>query len=163
MPNQTSQLLQNRDSVATTLNNSNNGARGALQATYGHVPVTTGEVSTNILRLLEVPSNARLSQVRLYATALGGSTAGNIGFYRNVRDGAAIVGSGNQLGAAVSLVSAVNGAEQVGTLTPVLRAQPLWQALGFAADPRTTFDLAITLTANVGAAGSVGAEATYAQ
>jgi hypothetical protein len=163
MPNQTSQLLQNRDSVATTLNNSNNGSRGALQATYGHVSVTTGEVSTNILRLLEVPSNARLSQTRLYSTALGGTAAGNIGFYRNIRDGGAIVGSGNQLGSAVSLVSAVNGAEQVGTLTPVLRAQPLWQALGFAADPRTTFDLAITLTANVASAGSVGAEATYAQ
>ncbi len=163
MPNQTSQILVNRDSVNTTLNNANQGSRGTLNVTYGHVPVTTAEVSTNILRLVEVPSNARLFEVALYSTALGGSCAGNIGFYRNIREGGAIVGSGNTLGSAVSLVSPLNGARQSGTITPVLRSQPLWQILGFAADPRTTFDLAITLTANVATAGSVGTEVAYVQ
>lgn len=163
MPNQNSLIITNRDSNPVALTSANNGSMGNAFSTYGHVPVTTGEVSGNILRLLQLPSNARLNEVSLYSTALGGTCAGNIGFYRNTRDGGAIVGSGNQLGSAVSLVSAVNGAEQSGSITPITRAQPLWQVLGFAADPRTTFDLAITLTANVAAAGSVGIEVGYVQ
>lgn len=163
MPNQNSLLITNRDANPINLSNANNGAMGFNYTTYGHVPVTTAEVATNILRLVTIPSNARLTEVSLYSTALGGTCAGNIGFYRNTRDGGAIIGAGTQLGSAVSLVAAVNGAEQPGTITPITRAQPLWQVLGFAADPRTTFDLAITLTANVAAAGSVGIEAGYVQ
>lgn len=163
MPNQNSLIITNRDASSVALTNANNGAMGSNFSTYGHVPVTTGEIAGNILRLATIPSNARLTEVSLYSTALGGTCAGNIGFYRNTRDGGAIIAGGNTLGSAVSLVSAVNGAEQVGSITPVQRAQPLWQVLGFAADPRTTFDLAITLTVAVTTPGSVGIEAGYVQ
>ena len=165
MPNQTSQLLQNASARPNVLNSANAGAPGAVMNTYAAVAVTTSEVSTNVLRLVRVPSNARMTSVRASCTALGGTCAGDIGIYRTPDDGGAVVDA-DFFGSAVSFVSALNATEQLnesGVNTPVLQGQPLWQALGLSADPRGFFDVAITLTANVAAGGSIGLSAMYVQ
>lgn len=165
MPNQSSQLILNTNATPKVLNSANAGAAGAVLNTYAQVPVTTGEVSTNVLRVVRVPSNARAISVRASCTALGGTCAGDIGLYRIADEGGAVVDA-DFFGSAVSFVSALNAVEQLNESavnTPILQGQPLWQAAGLAADPRTFFDVAITLTANVGAAGNVGLSVSYVQ
>lgn len=165
MANLTSTLISNTNATPKVLNSANAGAAGATLSTYAAVAVTTSEVSTNVLRLVRVPSNARVTSVRASCTALGGTCAGDIGLYRTADDGGAVVDA-DFFGSAVSFVSAVNAAEQLnesGVNTPVLQGQPLWQAAGLAADPRGFFDIAITLTANVSTGGSIGIHASYVQ
>lgn len=165
MANLTSTLLSNASARPNVLNSANAGAPGAVMNTYAAVAVTTGEVATNVLRVVRVPTNARVTSVRASCTALGGTCAGDIGIYRTPDDGGAVVDA-DFFGSAVSFVTALTAAEQLnesGVNTPILQGQPLWQAAGLAADPRTFFDVAITLTANVASAGNVGLSVSYVQ
>jgi hypothetical protein len=165
MANLTSTLIANTNATPKVLNSANAGAAGAVLNTYAQVAVTTSEVSTNVLRIVRVPSNARAISVRASCTALGGSCAGDVGLYRNADDGGAVLDA-DFFGSAVSFVSALAAAEQLnesGVNTPILQGQPLWQALGLTSDPRTTFDVAVTLTANVASAGNLGLSVSYVQ
>jgi hypothetical protein len=165
MANLTSTLISNGSARPSVLNSANAGAPGAVQNTYAAVSVTTGEVSTNVLRIVRVPSNARAISVRASSTPLGGTCAGDIGLYRIAEEGGAVVDA-DFFGSAVSFVAANNATEQLAESavnTPILQGQPLWQAAGLAADPRTYFDVAVTLTANVSSAGSLGLSVSYVQ
>lgn len=165
MANLTSTLISNGTANPKVLNSANAGAPGAVLNTYAQVAVTTSEVSTNVLRIHRVPSNARVISVRASCTALGGTCAGDIGVYRIAEEGGAVVDA-DFFGSAVSFVSALNAVEQLnesGVNTPILQGQPLWQALGLSADPRTMFDVAVTLTANVSTSGNLGISTMYVQ
>lgn len=165
MANLTSTLISNTTATPKVLNSANAGAAGAVLNTYAQVAVTTSEVSTNVLRIVRVPSNARAISVRVSCTALGGTCAGDIGLYRTADDGGAVVDA-DFFGSAVSFVSAVNATEQLNESTvntPILQGQPLWQAAGLSADPRGFLDVAITLTANVSSGGNIGLSVSFVQ
>ena len=165
MANLTSTLISNIGAQPRVLNNANSGGIGEVQNTAAALAVTTSEVSTNVLRFVRVPSNARVVSVRAANTALGGTCAGDIGIYRTAEDGGAVVDA-DFFGSAVSFVSAAQPTEQMGESavnTPVLQCQPLWQALGLTADPRVMYDVAVTLTANVSSGGSVAISVSFVQ
>lgn len=165
MANLTSTLISNINAQPRVLNNANSGAAGEVQNTAAALSVTTSEVSTNVLRFVRVPSNARIISVRNSNTALGGTCAGDIGVYRTAEDGGAVVDA-DFFGSAVSFVSAGGPTEQLGESavnTPLLQAQPLWQALGLTADPRVMYDIAVTLTANVSTNGSLAISVMFVQ
>lgn len=163
MASRKSAQITNRDAVPAVLNNVNAGYGGELSSAYGRVAAVAADAISDVFRLVEVPTNCRVTSVRLYSAALGGTTAADIGVYRNTRDGGAVVDA-DLFGSAVSLVSAVNGTEvshESTVYTPALREQPLWQAAGLSSDPGGTFDIALTLTAAVTTGGNVGVHVDF--
>lgn len=159
MASRKSAQITNRDASPTVLNSPFTGVPARMQSAYARIgAVGTTDVLNDVYRMVEVPSNARIVSVRHFNAALGGSSAGDVGVYRNVRDGGAVVDA-DLFGSAVSFVSAVNGTEisfESTQYTIAEREQPLWQVLGFTSDPNTTFDIAITLTATVNTSGDIG-------
>ena len=133
---------------------------------YGYIATAADEASGSILRFARVPTNARVSSIKL-STGTNAATTGafDIGVYRTAEDGGAVVsptadgtGTGASridfFGDAINLDDAAhdNGANDVevafqdGAYTIALREKPLWEALGFDKDPHGEFDIALTLT-----------------
>lgn len=163
MANLTSTLISNGSASPRVLNSANAGAPGAVINTVAALDVTTSEDIGNILRIVQVPSNARITSVRAFGTALGGTCAGDIGLYRAAADGGAVVDA-DFFGSAVSFVAVSVGAEllnESAVNTPAKIGQPIWQAAGLSADPRTPLDVAITLTGDVASGGSVALSVSY--
>lgn len=158
MANLTSTLISNGVASPRVLNSPNKGAPGEVNNTYAAVSLTTSEDTGNVIRYVQVPSNARMTSLRLFSEALGGSTAGDIGLYRTAADGGAVVDA-DFFGSGVSLVSKVAGVEQlyesaVNDVADI--GKPLWEALGLTSDPGVIYDVAITLTADVTTPGATG-------
>lgn len=148
--------LTNRDGVPAILNNPAVN-RALLKNAKDYCAVGNGDSIASVYRCVSVPSHARVSAVRLSNDAIT-TCAGDIGVYRNTRDGAAAVSAGF-FGTAVSLATAGYNTDVTNESTSYTlqkQTQPIWQALGFAADPQTTFDICVTLTAAAASAGSLG-------
>lgn len=158
--------ITNREASPRTINNPGAGAAGILRRIRGHLASVTAALSvTSIIRLVEVPSNALVSSVRVSSDA---QTAGkfDIGVYRNNADGGAVVSQAfftTDLDCAAAVIDqeCVMKATSVNTIAK--RNQPLWQALGLTTDPKTTFDIAATVhtTAVTTGTGALAAEVDY--
>ena len=155
MPNRTStQITATRND--TTDNGNSEG--GMLRLRRGQIQTAAAETAGDIHRFLRVPSNAVIADV-LFTTPAATSGNANIGVYQPVENGGAAI-SASFFAAALSVGAALNRSTQVagagGAYTQGLRAQPLWQALGLAADPGREFDIALTVSTNyVGASTTV--------
>lgn len=159
MASRKSAQITNRDAVPVVLNNPNAGPVNRAFDSFARIgAVGTTDVSTDVYRMMEVPTNCRISSVRLWCAALGGSSAADVGVYRNVRDGGAVVDA-DFFASAQSLASALLNTEiatESTVYTIAKREQPLWQALGLTSDPGGTFDICLTLTATVNTSGDIG-------
>lgn len=163
MANLSSTLITNATASPSVSTSANAGAPGAVNSTYQSITVTTSEDTGNILRFVRVPSNARICSIILFSDALGGTCAGDIGVYRTSEDGGAVVDA-DHFASGVSMVSKVAGVEQIfesGVNTVADISKPLWDALGLTEDPQTTYDIAITLTADVATGGSIGLDVRF--
>jgi hypothetical protein len=158
-----SAAITNRDATPTVLTNSNT-ARGQLHTAAGLcTPSATASIAS-IFRHVEVPSNARVQAVLLTCGAVT-SAAGDIGVYRNTRDGGAVVDA-DFFASAQSLASILTNSDVTNESTvhtPAQQLQPLWQALGLTSDPNTTFDIATTLTAAATASADVVLKVQFAE
>ena len=158
MASRKSAQITNRDAIPSVLNTASNGPANRAFSAVGLVnAVLTTDVSGDIYRMMEVPTNCRVASVRLWCAALGGSAAADVGVYRNTRDGGAVVDA-DLFASAQTLVSAVNGTEishESTVYTLAKREQPLWQAAGLSADPGGTFDICCTLTQTIAASGAL--------
>jgi hypothetical protein len=155
--------IANTYAVPPVLNNSIID-RAQCRLNKDFVQVAFDDSIASILRILQVPSNARIDALRLSNSAVT-SAAGSVGVYRNTRDGGAVV-SVNYFATGASLAVAqtnIDITNQSGLNTIIKQVQPLWQALGLASDPNTTFDIAVTLTAAATVAGQVSLSATLAE
>lgn len=155
--------ITNRDATPPSLTNSRVQASD-ISESIGLVPVANGDSIASIFRMAEVPSNARVSDLHIKCGAIT-SAAADIGVYRNTRDGGAVVDA-DFFASAQSLASALavwtDVLQESGVNTLPFQQMPLWQALGFTADPNTTFDIAATLTAAATAAGDFVLRVRYA-
>lgn len=141
-----STAITNREATPQVPNSPGNGGAGILRAVVSLLDSMPASLSiTSIIRYVEVPSNARISKLRVISEA---QTAGmfDVGVYRNNRDGGAVVdvdlfASALDLGAAVDTDVADN--ESL-LLTAAKRVMPLWQAAGLSVDPGGTLDIALT-------------------
>lgn len=139
--------ITNREATPPVLNNPGLGAGAMEYCAYGYLASVTAALSiTSIIRLVEVPSNAIITDLRLSSAA---QTAGafDVGVYRNNDDGGAVVDQ-DFFATAVSCASAVVNTDVLNestTNTLAKQAQPIWQAAGMSADPRSTLDLALTV------------------
>ena len=167
-----STVITNRDASPPVINDGRL-SQSTMDTTVGSVAVGAADSATSYYPLVQVPSSAMVRAI--YATCVAGMTtlAGNIGVFKNSKDAAgatlavpANTGSGTLFASAQSFAAALNRSDvtnQSGTYTTVLREQPLWQAIGLAVDPNTTFDIGVVVsTANTGAAGRLGIEVQYA-
>ena len=155
--------ITNRDAVPSVLNNSIID-RAQVRLSKDRATLVSGDSIASVYRILSVQSNARVDALRLTSDAIT-TCAGDIGVYRNTRDGGAVV-SVAYFGSAVSLATAqtnVDVTNESTTNTIAKQVQPLWQALGFTTDPNTTFDICVTLTAAAGSGGDVALSATFGE
>jgi hypothetical protein len=159
-------IITNAD--AGTLNNAN-VFRGIVKEAAETLEVTSGDSIASVYRLNRVPSNARVSRVLLSCDAIT-TCAGDIGVYRTAADGGAVVdvdffASAQSLAAALANSDVTHEADAAdGGVGYGLADQTkmLWQALQFATDPRAEFDVAVTLTAAAGSAGTIGLKTQFA-
>lgn len=146
--------------------NNPNVQRGRLQEDIGMCAVTSGDSIGSTYRFARVRSNARVSQILGCTTAIT-TCAADVGLYRTAADGGAVVDA-DFFASAQSLATAgtfdvtheAGGTgSHFGDLTKA--EMPLWQALGLSADPNIEYDIAFTLTAAAGSAGTVVGQARY--
>lgn len=158
-----STIITNRDATPVVFANSVN-QKAQINGSYAYVTFASGDSANSIGRILSVPSNARVHSLHVVCGALGGSCAGDIGVYRNTKDGGAVVDA-DFFASAVSFVSALTHTDVInesGVNNVTKQSQPIWQALGLTEDPQSTFDICVTLTADTAANNSIGLALGYA-
>lgn len=163
-----STAISNRDAVPQVINDSRL-ERAVLKSAIGSVAVANGDSIGSYYTLATVPTSAMVRGLLLTCTAIT-SAAGNVGVFKTTANSngvttgvAANTGSNTFFGSASSLASALNRSDVTGagSYTTDKREQPLWQAIGLAADPGGFFDIGIVLTAAAAAAGRAGVEVQY--
>lgn len=154
-----SSVVTNRDAVPAVINSAQiDGARLRHKRGFGTTVTAAAEAGSTI-RHFSVRSNDIVVQLMMDNTALGGTTAANIGLYRSTIDGGAVVDA-DFFASAVSLVSAAVQTnvtrEAAGTPNAVnYMEKPIWEALGLTTDPQLDYDVVTTLSAAATAAGTV--------
>lgn len=130
----------------------------SAESTTDLAAVVLGDSIASVYRLVRVPSNARMAAVSLFTTAIT-TCAGDVGLYQTAANGGAVVDADFFI-AAQTLAAASSGISVIGgnVLAPANRGKRLWEALGLAADPIRDYDIAVTLTAAAGSAGTLGVE-----
>jgi len=161
--------ITNRDATPRVLNSATSLGDGVVRCVSGYIAsVTASLTTTSIIRLCEVPSNAKVLAVKLFSEAQAAG-AFDIGIYRNTVDGGANV-SKTLFGSAVSAASAVLGVDvtqEAGsgppTYTIAKMHQPLWQAAGASVNPHSTYDVAATVTTTdvTTGTGALGVQVWY--
>lgn len=155
-----STVISNRDAAPTVLTNPATSG-GRLEEAQGFVTTGAADSIGSVYTLLSLPSNARVSSLLLQCEALGAGCTANVGVYQNTANGGAAINatffaSALDVHAALSPTDIVN---QAGNNNLSLQEMPLWQALGLASDPGTSFDISVALAAATAAAGRIGLKA----
>jgi hypothetical protein len=158
--------ITNREATPPVLNNPGLGEAAVEKCVVGHLASVTAALSaTSVIRLVEVPSNAVVTQVMFQSAAQAGGTF-DIGVYRNNKDGGAVVDA-DFFATAVAVTSAVvltDVTNESTTYTIAKQSQALWQALGMTSDPKSTLDIALTVATDITTGtGAVGLKARYVQ
>lgn len=165
--------VTNRDATPPVINDGRT-QRGSRKTAIAFVTATNGDSANSVYSLVEVPSSARIVDIRLTNEALGAAATVNVGAFQNSVDtlasgatkpGGARVGANTSFfasGVAVT-AAAIDAAvlNQAGNNTLDVRMQPLWQALGFTADPMKTFDIGIQVNVAIAATGKIGLVVDY--
>jgi hypothetical protein len=116
-------------------------------------------------RMFRVPSNAVVTDLRIYSPDIGTTTISDIGLYRTAKDGGAVVDA-DFFASALSLKDgALNGTDvlhESAVFSIANSGKELWDALGLTSDPSVFYDVAFTLTADADATATVKLIGRYA-
>lgn len=162
-----STAITNSTATPKVLNNPGAGGQGITKQVYGYIASVTAALSaTSVIRLVQVPSTAVVNSVKITS---GAQAAGkfNIGVYKPDGGLIAFTSSDSFFTTDLDCASAVIDQECVMKATsgntPALRNQPLWQAVGMAADPGGLLDIAATVhtTDVTTGTGALAALVTY--
>lgn len=157
-----STLISNRAATPRVANEPYNDAR--IKTTgVGIVEVSTATDTADEIRFCRIRSNAVIKQVLLSCDAVAVGGAMDVGIYRTDDDGGAVVDADHFASAQVVTTALVdsNVAHESGVYGVEDKDKPLWEALGLAADPQIWYDVAGTVTTDMGGAGTVCLEVTY--
>lgn len=133
-----------------------------IREAVGTLEAVSGDSIASVYRLARVKSNARISRILLSCDAIT-TSAGDVGLYRTAADGGAVVDA-DFFASAQSLATAIANTDvthESGVFGIEDVEQPLYVALGLTADPCVYYDVAVTLTAAAGSAGTVSLKAQY--
>lgn len=142
-----SNTITNREATPRVFNSPQVGGPARLQEDGGYLDSVPAALSiTSVIRLCQVPSNARVSSV-LFAS--GAQTAGkfDLGLYQTNANGGAVVDA-DLFASAIDCASAVKQTEMIdesGEFTIAEMFKPLWQVLGLTSDPKRMYDVAATV------------------
>lgn len=137
-------------------------ARGSKKEAVGFVEAVSGDSIGSVYRLVRVKSSDRISRILLSCDAIT-TCAGDVGIYQTADNGGAVVDA-DFFASAQSLASALvnsdvtheaDAADAGAGFGLADVEKQLWQALGLTADPCRDYDVAVTLTAAAGSAGTV--------
>lgn len=161
LENLKSTQITNRDATPPVLNNPATEAAFLREKIATITPTDAASISSTY-RMVEVPSNARISELLFTAGAM---TAGafDIGVYKCVRDGGAVVDQ-DFFASAVNCSTAVAQTDvtnESGTNTLAKQAQQLWEAVGASEDPKSAYDIVLTATTAVTTGAAVALKAKY--
>lgn len=162
--------ITQRDATPRTLANAS-AAGALLREAVGTVEIANGDSIGSKYIMCQLPSNARVSAVRIKNDAISTTGAADFGIYRTTADGGAVVVAA-AFASAVSLTSANNVPLDVtheadptdGNTNDLGLAdveKPLWQVLGLTADPKVNYDVVATLTTAAGGAGTLSVAVQY--
>ena len=150
-----STLVTNADATPVVLNSPR------VDGAFEHVKVATAAITdTNSIgstyRMFRVPSNAVVTDLRIYSPDIGTTTVADIGLY--AADGGAVADA-DFFASALSLKDgALNGTDvlhESAVFSIANSGKELWDALGLTADPSVSYDVTLTLTAAADATGTV--------
>jgi hypothetical protein len=122
---------------------------GDMKEASSAATVSATQTSGDIIRLVRVPSNARISQVLLSTGDATTAGAIDIGVYQTA-DNAGTVVDADLFASALALTGGpFNNSDQTfesGEYTYAESAKPLWEVLGLSADSNRDYDIAATVT-----------------
>lgn len=162
MANVSTTLISNRTATPRVANDPWNNA--AVKSTgVGLLEVSTSEDATHVLRFCQIRSNAVVRAVFLYCDAVSTSGAMDVGIYQTADNGSAVVDADFFASAQVvtSALARSNIAHESAVYGIEDLDKPLWEALGLSTDPNLWYDVAGTITTDMGGAGTLGLEVLY--
>jgi len=150
-----STLITNADATPAVLNSPR--VDGAFERVkVATAAITSGDSVDSTYRMFRLPSNAVVTDLRIYSPDIGTTTISDIGLY--AADGGAVVDA-DFFASALSLKDgALNGTDvlhEAAVFTIANSGKELWDALGLTSDPSVFYDVALTLTAAADATGTV--------
>lgn len=157
--------ITNAVASPVVLTNSNQSA-GRVFTAKSVATVSATQASGDIIRMVRVPSNARIDAVLL--TTGDATTAGaiDIGVYQTAGNGGAVVDADLFASALALTGGPFTRSDQTfesGQYTYAESCLPLWQVLGLSADSNREYDIAATVTTTGDGMGTVLAlEVQYA-
>lgn len=150
-----STLITNADATPVVFNSPrvNGGPERVAVAT---ADITSGDSIASTYRMFRVPSNAVMTDLKIYSPDIGTTTIADIGLY--AADGGAVVDA-DFFASALSLKDgALNGTDvlhEAAVFTIANSGKELWSALALTSDPGVFYDVTLTLTAAADATGTV--------
>ena len=152
-----STLITNADATPAVLNSPRVDG-GFERIEVATAAITSGDNTGSTYRMFRVPSNAVMTDLRIYSPDIGTTTISDIGLYRTAKDGGAVVDA-DFFASALSLKDgALNGTDvlhESAVFSIANSGKELWDALGLTSDPSVFYDVAFTLTAAADATGTV--------
>ncbi len=159
-----STLITNADALPAVLNSPRVDG-GFERIEVATAAITSGDNTGSTYRMFRVPSNAVMTDLRIYSPDIGTTTISDIGLYRTAKDGGAVVDA-DFFASALSLKDgALNGVDvlhEAAVFTIANSGKELWDALGLTSDPSVFYDVAFTLTADADATATVKLIGRYA-
>lgn len=164
--------VTNLDTSPPIANTEGIGAAGRLKQINDSATaaVNDGVTALQIIKVVRIPTTAKVKAVRAEAAALSKGTF-DVGIYASaVNDGTPTSTLGTAVSTALfataldftSAYGKTDVTNESGSYTLAKRNQPIWQAAGLATDPGGFFDVAFTQNAiTVVAAGLVGLEVDF--
>jgi hypothetical protein len=152
-----STLITNADATPVVLNNPRVDG-GFERVSVATAAITSGDSVASTYRMFRVPSNAVMTDLRIYSPDIGTTTISDIGLYDTAAAGGAVVDA-DFFASALSLKDgALNGEDvlhEAAVFTIANSGKELWDALGLTSDPHKFYDVALTLTGAADATATV--------
>lgn len=167
-----SQPITDQDASPRVSPQSGTGGKYRVDEIDSFASLANGDSIGSKYIIARIPSTVRVKDMQLEVPTGITTAIADIGLYH--ASGGADVAQGVAAGAVIdadffasaqTLVTAgnFNVVNESGTYLASLRDNPIWEAVGLAADPGGKFDIVLTLTAAAGSAGLVYLKVGYAE
>jgi hypothetical protein len=152
--------ITNRDATPSVLNT---GQGSVVRAVFGKIEGAGGDAGSTY-RFCSIPSNAKLVRCWFSCDDLSGAGATlNVGLYRTVGDGGAVVDQ-DFFASAIDVATAAVALTEItfergATLIDELE-KPLWERVSLTSDPNVAYDV-VAVSATAGVTGTMAVFCTY--
>lgn len=167
--------ITNLNTIPVVRNTTGVNAEGPSRISDGFVTAVVSDSLGSTYKLVRLPSNAKVKAVHFESEAQGAGKVDLSVYYSDSTvdgtqpslQGVIVPTTGSQFFASIidcaAAVAVIDVTNESGNYTLNKRNQPLWQALGLAADPGGFFDVVavVATTAITTGTGRLGARVTY--